>query len=547
MKTSMADTGAKQLKRRSATSSSSDWDNVTQEILKRCLGRLRAESASIFLMEECQERLRLVRTIGVRKNRHSNKTIRLGEGVSGGVAVKKEALLVEDLSNSTWAIPRKMRHGVDTMMSCPVMRNSSVLAVVNVAGNKTGRPFSPADLKTLEAMSGEFASALNQIIARRRPFPENLKVASAAQGELAILEKQLQALKKHNVCILRNLLQYVCIFDSQFEITCCSRENAFTGSDGRAESIGVPGQNVLDFPIDIERDELREKLKRLLREGEPFSLKNVSAKGCSELCVLNMSFSPFFSSDDRIVGGIVLIEDDTENYKMRRRLADAEKLSLLGSLTSMITHEINNPLDGVMRLINISMARIDENEPVKEYLNEAQKGVRRIASLVRSLLSFSRKSAAINSEFAHFNEVVDNAVSMIRLRKDRKDVRLHLELPPDSPVVRTNDFYQIINNLLSNAYDAFPRGGGNVELRTQSENGDLSLIVKDDGIGIPERAQSRVFKTFWTTKKDGKGTGLGLAIVKKLVEKYDGTIDLQSEENVGTRIQLKFPLDKLSG
>jgi signal transduction histidine kinase len=230
---------------------------------------------------------------------------------------------------------------------------------------------------------------------------------------------------------------------------------------------------------------------------------------------------------------------------MRQRLVNAEKLSLVGSLTSMITHEINNPLDSVMRLINLSLRQIEEEDPVHEYLGEAQKGMQRMASLVKSLLSFSRKSVVLDSEFTSLSKIIENAASMVRDRNEEKKVAFHMDMAAEDLHVRTNDFYQVVSNLLSNSFDAVKDDGGAVRMRTEMDDVCLRMVVEDNGCGIPKDKQSRIFSTFWTTKEQGKGTGLGLAIVKKLVEKYGGEIEVESAKNVGTNICLSFPLKSL--
>jgi len=199
-----------------------------------------------------------------------------------------------------------------------------------------------------------------------------------------------------------------------------------------------------------------------------------------------------------------------------------------------------------MRLINLSLTQLKEEEPIREYLSEAQKGLNRIASLVNSLLNFSRKSISLDSEFATLNAVTENAMAIIRNRHHEKDISIDLSLAPENPTVKTNDFYQIISNLVSNSYDAVPSGSGSLKITTEVDDGLLHLTVMDNGSGIPRHLQSRIFNTFYTTKDYGKGTGLGLAIVKKMVEKYGGTIEADSGENMGTKMQLTFPLDRLT-
>jgi signal transduction histidine kinase len=356
---------------------------------------------------------------------------------------------------------------------------------------------------------------------------------------------QLQELTLYNTSILQHLSQYVIIFNQQFDITYCSKTEDLSRLLFPKNNVELLSQNLLDLPFEVETDVLKRKLEYLMRRGVAFSLSDVKLEESSQLCVVNMFFSPFSSSRGELLGGLLLVDDVTRDYEMRQRLIDAEKFSLIGSMASMITHEVNNPLDGVMRLINLSLAQIDNGDPVREYLTEAQKGVQRIASLIGSLLGFSRRSMSMDAEIAPLDVIIENAVSIIQRRNEEKNISIDVKLAPVPLPVRTNDFYQLISNLLSNACDAITSDQGNVRIEVRADDRNLCVIVEDDGCGIPENMQSQIFEAFWTTKEYGKGTGLGLAIVKKLVDLYDGTIIVESRENVGTKVELAFPHDRL--
>jgi signal transduction histidine kinase len=526
----------------------SDWETITDEILRYCVDQLQAESASIFLSDPTEDSLRLIKAFGARENLHCGKVIKIGEGISGYVANQRKPLLVADLSDGTNFVARKEKHKIDTFMSYPVIQDSAVLAVINIAGRRIDHPFVDKDLENLGDIVENSTSLIEKTINSWRPLAKDGRLARGMMYPGAILEdfdKCLQGLKAYDSCVGRDFLQYVWIFDQQFAITSCSREDSFVSSYEQSRGVGSAGQSILDLPFDVSRDELVENLQSMLATGAPFAFNDVRVKGCAEFRVVNMSFSPFFSTTGQILGGVLLMEDDTENYLIRRRLVNAEKLSLIGSLTSMITHEINNPLDSVMRLISLSLGRIDEDDPVHEYLGEAQKGMQRMASLVKSLLSFSRKSIVLDAEFSPLSQIIENAASTIRNRNEEKKVALHMDLAVEDSNVRTNDFYQVVSNLLSNAFDAVASESGAVWLRTSMDADCLRLVVEDNGCGIPQKMQARIFSTFWTTKAQGKGTGLGLAIVKKLIEKYDGEISVESEKNVGTTMCLSFPLKSL--
>ncbi|MBI5116949.1 GAF domain-containing protein [Candidatus Poribacteria bacterium] len=525
-----------------------DGAKTAQEILSYCLKELRAESGSLFAIEENSETLCLLGAIGARENHHCGKSIRIGDGVSGFVASTKRPLLVADSCSQKGITPRQGRHPVETFMSCPVLKDSSVLGVINVAGRKTGRAFSKKDLQKLQSIAAGCATMLDRMLSYRSTCQMQECVTDGAidaHENYESIERQLEDLRTYNAIIVQHLSDYIFVFDRHLNIIHCNKDSDFALGSGNKKDVTMKGHCVLDLPFDVDRGELKKSLEKMIVEHMSFGLKDVRLKG-SDFHIANLSFSPFFSPEGNILGGLLFVEDVTKTYEMRQRLNEAERFSLIGSLTSMITHEVNNPLDGIMRLINISLGQIKDDDPTKEYLVEAQKGLQRIASLVRSLLSFSRKSISLDAEVIPLNRLVDSAISTIRNRNDVKDISFHVKLATESPNVRTNDFYQVFSNLLSNSFDAITREQGNIGIETQLDDDELHIIVEDDGCGIPKHLQSRIFKTFVTTKERGKGTGLGLAIVKKIVEKYDGQIAVKSDENIGTRMHLTFSRCKLT-
>jgi signal transduction histidine kinase len=104
------------------------------------------------------------------------------------------------------------------------------------------------------------------------------------------------------------------------------------------------------------------------------------------------------------------------------------------------------------------------------------------------------------------------------------------------------EIQQIFTNLITNAFQAMNGGGeGKLILATRSLRDSVEVKVSDNGIGIPQKYLNQIFDPFFTTKKQGEGTGLGLNIVYRIVTKYEGTIEVESKEQVGTTFTIKFP------
>ena len=104
------------------------------------------------------------------------------------------------------------------------------------------------------------------------------------------------------------------------------------------------------------------------------------------------------------------------------------------------------------------------------------------------------------------------------------------------------EIQQVFTNLITNAFQAMGGKGERLVLSTGSLKDSVEIKIMDSGVGIPEKYLNKIFDPFFTTKNPGEGTGLGLNIVYRIVTKYEGTIDVESKENMGTTFIIRFPI-----
>ncbi len=243
---------------------------------------------------------------------------------------------------------------------------------------------------------------------------------------------------------------------------------------------------------------------------------------------------------------------DMELETARRQVAQAEKLSVLGSLVSGVAHEIRTPLaylDNHISLIEARVSRALQLEMVpREMLADlpghaaaAHEGVDRINRLVKDLRRFMKMETNHRAP-VRLDTVVEEALRLFRAaNSDGISIDAHLE--PVTPVpLDPAQIQQIVINLLDNAADASRGLKSPIRIRTNGAVGGVELVVEDDGIGIPEDVRTRIFDPFFSTKPDG--TGLGLAIVRRIVETHGGQIACESSVGRGTRFRVFIPAMK---
>ena len=140
-------------------------------------------------------------------------------------------------------------------------------------------------------------------------------------------------------------------------------------------------------------------------------------------------------------------------------------------------------------------------------------------------------------------ERLTEVIKMVRRCPQFGQVEVVTQFQPVPPLrARRVEIDQIFVNLLSNAVQAM-EGRGRLELATRSQGGTMIVRVSDTGCGIPKALIHQIFDPFFTTKDPGKGTGLGLSIVCQIVNKYGGTIGIESEEGKGSTVNVHFPAD----
>jgi signal transduction histidine kinase len=168
--------------------------------------------------------------------------------------------------------------------------------------------------------------------------------------------------------------------------------------------------------------------------------------------------------------------------------------------------------------------------------------VSKLENILSDLLDFTRPSRPHFADCA-VRTVVDASVLAVQARAEQRGARIEVEVAPELPSVPMDcgQMQQVITNLVINALDA-SREGGTVTVRAWREDNLLKLAITDAGQGIPKAHLDQIFDTFFTTKPTG--TGLGLALARKVLDDHGATMEVASEEGVGTTFTIGFNLEQ---
>ncbi len=287
-----------------------------------------------------------------------------------------------------------------------------------------------------------------------------------------------------------------------------------------------------------------EQLNSAVSSGKSCRFDDVSYTSADKTKLLRIICAPLEETGTaKHIGGIITIEDVTETVDIERKLANTERLAAVGKHASKVAHELNNPLDGILRYINLAM-RIVEQENLqkpKEYLTQCRQGLMRMVQIVSELLEFSR-STYTPLEYVKIEQVIEDALKTTESSAEAADISIIRNYTFGLPQVRSGNLFQVFCNLAKNAIDAMLNGG---ELRISTSLTAYDTIVvelRDTGTGFPPESTEAIFEPFYTTKEGGKGTGLGLAICRDIVESYHGRITAQNAPDGGSIFTVHLPV-----
>jgi signal transduction histidine kinase len=251
---------------------------------------------------------------------------------------------------------------------------------------------------------------------------------------------------------------------------------------------------------------------------------------------------PILDEKRNLVSVIEYVRDITEEQRLQEQLIQSEKLAGIGILASGVAHEINNPLSGIIGMAEISLEEEDASKN-RNYLMDILSCSQRISEIVKGLRTYSRIARKREQRLVDINEVLEESLKMCRLATKTNQVEVIKRFQPLEKVeANLGELQQVFTNLITNAFQAMNGKGGRLTLSTRSLKDAVEAKVSDNGMGIPQKYLNQIFDPFFTTKTLGEGTGLGLNIVYRIVTKYEGTIDVESKENVGTTFTIKFPI-----
>ncbi len=238
--------------------------------------------------------------------------------------------------------------------------------------------------------------------------------------------------------------------------------------------------------------------------------------------------------------------------RLEKRMIHTQRLASLGTMSTGIAHEINNPLaiikesTGFLRMVIESADQIPEKEMLFKGLEKIENSVDRARRITHQLLGYVRKHGHELTP-VDIRRLTEDTVALIKQKTQAKKVSVQWESEPEREMLMHTDPFQVrqvLINLLENAVDAVDTNG-QIRLALYRKEQSVCLEVRDNGSGIAPENMKQIFDPFFTTKpnvaENESGTGLGLFVVHKIMTGLSGSIHVESEPGQGTTFKICLP------
>jgi len=232
----------------------------------------------------------------------------------------------------------------------------------------------------------------------------------------------------------------------------------------------------------------------------------------------------------------------------REKMAHAEQLASLGTLSATLSHELNQPLTVIRLYIENSLAEMDKTQQppgITDALKDSLKEIETAASIVDRFRNFARQSSEKNICQVDIKTVAQRILALLNEAAQRANISLICKDMDNLPPVYLNekDLEQVLFALIENAiWAADGKKRKHLTISSNVKNGTLELKFVDNCKGILPENLDKIFEPFFTTKPPGEGTGLGLSIVQRIVSEYGGKIRVDSKPHKGTTFYVSLPI-----
>jgi two-component system sensor histidine kinase AtoS len=354
------------------------------------------------------------------------------------------------------------------------------------------------------------------------------------------INREFYEFLKYNEAILEKLPVNLIVVDHSGSVKLMNKEA--TGYLRLGENPPF-GKHISELLSSLTGAEAPRQLVEAISKGTAYTAFDLGLDIEDERHIIDLTLSPIRDGLSYI-GCILIINDTTEQQRLRERIGFSERLASVGLLAAGVAHEINNPLETIYNCTDTLKFSLKEQEAIKT-VERLESEAEAIDHIVRNLISFGNEEG-MDIENIDLNELLDDIINLVRYNTRYRKIEIDWHPALSAVIVYSNkiEMKQVILNIFKNAIEAMNEGGElRVSVKRKDENCLAEIAVEDTGLGIPIGEAKSIFLPFFSTKRGPTGhMGLGLSISYNLIKKMGGEITAENLEPQGCRFIIRLPL-----
>ncbi len=344
----------------------------------------------------------------------------------------------------------------------------------------------------------------------------------------------------------------VCVADLDGKILDCNKSMLEFLAKPREEVISRICWQLWGGETELSGNSLFLLVKETLEKQEGI----IEIKGCR----VGIAVLPVLNDSGNLSASVIMLSDMAgcksgydEFLETQSQFFQSAKMGSVGQLAGGVAHELNNPMVGILNNVQLINMRLEKGEnfniaDFKEILTDIESCAKRCADITQSLLNFSHLSQGEVQKFS-LNELIEEVLSLIENDLKLQNITVRAELNPDIPFILGNTqlIEEIIFEIISNARWAIKKKSGSdagiISIKTgyETDKKFVFFSIADTGIGISAANLRKVFEPFFTTKEPGEGVGLGLSVIYSVLKSHQGSIEVNSQEGLGSTFKINLP------
>jgi len=526
---------------------------------------MNSKICSLWILDEKDQKLKLKATQSLSEEYLKERSLSMGEGVVGYVALHNKPMAVPNVLKEPLYKEKELakKEGLVSMLSVPMCVKERVIGVINCY-TSTPHFFSKMEEEMLTTIANQAAVCVeNSGLTETLDMDEILRLVLEGvtknigfdRARLYLVNEKMDRLEcKMAVGIGEERIKGITLPlnpEENIVARCVFEKQPFVipdaGQDSRVNPILKEKFNLhslVVIPILI-----KEKALGAIAADYVEPNKRISKETLDSLMVLAQQtglairnafvYQELKTFSQQMEERIQTITADLK--KTEAQLIRSEKLAALGQLAAGIAHEIRNPLTSINILIHSLAQSLPFESPQKEDLKVIEEELRRINEIVDQFLRFA-KPAPPHFEKTDFVSIFEEALQLLRPQIEQQHIRVKKKFRRLPKILMDREqIKQAIFNLLLNAIQAMPKGGSLVLRSGKSEEGKwASVSIQDSGIGIPPEDMNKLFDPFFSTKESG--VGLGLSIAHRIIDQHCGKMEVESRPGKGTTFTILIPI-----